>query len=62
MAGWLRAGDWWLGTCLVGDWWLGIGGWRLGDKDLAGWWLGVWLAGDSDWSFAIQLVDWLPVQ
>ena len=39
-----------------------IGGWRLGGQGLAGSWLGVGLAGDSVWSLAIQLVDWLAVQ
>ena len=35
-----------------GDWWL--------EARVPG--LGVGLAGDSVWSFAIQLVDWLAVQ
>ena len=49
--------------CLAGCWILvAIGGWRLGGQGLAGSWLGVGLAGDSVWSLAIQLVDWLAVQ
>ena len=51
------AGDWWLEA---GDWWLGIGGRGLvAARGLGPGWL---LAGDSDWSLAIQLVDWLAVQ
>ena len=39
-----------------------IGVRRLGGQGLVGSWLRVGLAGDSIWSLALQLVDWLAVQ
>ena len=39
-----------------------IGVRRLGGQGLVGSWLRVGLAGDSVWSLALQLVDWLAVQ
>ena len=43
------------------DWWLGTGGWRLRWPELG--WLVAWgWVGGSDWSLAVQSVDWLVVQ
>ena len=41
---------------------MAIGVRRLGGQGLVGSWLRVGLAGDSVWSLALQLVDWLVVQ
>ena len=49
----LEIGGWGL---VAGDWWLEAQGPELG-------WLVAWgWASDSDWSLAVQSVDWLVVQ